>query len=633
LSEGRNLEGQPVDYMSIRARPVDCWFSSGSEQWTAEAAGAIAALVEHCEQRYGDHIIGYQIGGGISAEWFRWWNFVEQTYEDYSPAAREAFRRYLRGKYGDDRGLQRAWRRDGVSLNSAEVPPPRALHEPARGYFRDPAVEQDVIDWLECLAEGNAGQIIALADAAKQACGGDKLVGSFYGYLWPHWNTQSAAKAGHLAIERILGARSLDFVSSPYHYDNRHLGGFHHSQTVPQTVERAGKLHLDETDTFTHLADRSRLDHPWYRMPSDARESCRLLRRDAAAVLGTAGIAWWMDLYHDRWYADAEVQAEVRRMQALARTRLKSSCESHAEVALVIDNHSYARCHLSSVLNQYFASMPRQMEWSDLGFPMDTITPWEIARHRSYRMYIFLNFWYADAALRRAIADRMRSPGTTAVWFHGAGFVTEDGCGFEHVSSLTGIRLRWAAQPTLPEIEVLADSHPFVRAAAGGRRIRFGATLDSAQAARFVFGPGHHWNSGRTPRFIVEDPRALVLGQYPEDGAAGLAMLEQDGWRSVFCGAPMLPGSLMSGLAKLAGVHAYTGPGAQVYRRGPLLAVYAPYASTQTVTAPPGSTLHPLAYAVDRDTWERDPNLAAATSLPADFEEGETFFYEVGGGA
>src|SRR5690606_34400722 len=116
------------------------------------------------------------------------------------------------------------------------------------------------------------------------------------------------ARSGHLELERLLACPDIDFVSSPYHYDNRHCGGFHHSQTVPQTIEQAGKLHLDEIDTFTHRVDPARTGDCPEGVPQDAGQSIALLRRDAASVLGTAGIGWWMDLHGDRWYDDSQIQ-------------------------------------------------------------------------------------------------------------------------------------------------------------------------------------------------------------------------------------------------------------------------------------------------------------------------------------
>ncbi|HOA71979.1 MAG TPA: hypothetical protein PL151_08705 [Phycisphaerae bacterium] len=617
LAVGLDLTGRPVDYMQIRARPVDCWFSSASKVWTDDATQAMRAFVDFCETRFGEHILGYQIGGGISAEWFRWWNFVERTYEDYSAVALAAFRRYLRDKYVSDDRLRSAWHRPDVNLDTAELPSPQRQHETALGYLRDPQTERDVVDWLECLSVNNVTQILSLAEAAKSACKHRKIVGTFFGYLWPHWNTQCPAKAGHIGLERVLASPFVDYISSPYHYDNRHVGGFHHSQTVPQTIERAGKLHLDEIDTFTHLViPEKTLDIP-YRRASNARESCQLLRRDAATVLGTAGTGWWMDLYHHRWYADSDIQAEVRRLQAMGRQSLEWDCRTHAEVALVVDDRSYMWASPWSVLNQAFTSMPRQLEWSDLGFPIDTLMLREVPTARPYKLYVFLNCWYIHSDLRRQVAARVRTPGTTAIWFHACGCIDETSCDPSHAAELIGMQLAWMPEPAVPEVGLLEPAGDGIRV--------FGARLRPDQIAPLVTGPHHDWSQVATPRLKVTDADATVLGRYTDNGEPGLAVVERDGWRSVFCGAPLLPGVLLAKIAAQAGVHRYAPLGTQVFHRGPLVSAYRPRAGRVEMRAPMGLRLRPLVYDAGSDIWQ--PTGEPCDVCTGDLEAGETRFY------
>ena len=43
LAVGLDADGRPVDYREVRIRPVGCWFSSGSQEWTRDAAQAMRA--------------------------------------------------------------------------------------------------------------------------------------------------------------------------------------------------------------------------------------------------------------------------------------------------------------------------------------------------------------------------------------------------------------------------------------------------------------------------------------------------------------------------------------------------------------------------------------------------------------
>jgi hypothetical protein len=58
------------------------------------------------------------------------------------------------------------------------------------------------------------------------------------------------------------------------------------------------------------------------------------------------------------------------------------------------------------------------------------------------------------------------------------------------------------------------------------------------------------------PKFYVEDPAAVTLGELP-DGKTGLAVKEMGGWTSVYISAPNIPPALLRGIAETAGVHVY----------------------------------------------------------------------------
>lgn len=469
LSVAKNPVGETLTTPDGGRLRVDVPQLAASNQWAGDAARAMADFVEHFERRNGENILGYHVGAGVSVEWFRWWTYIERAYEDYSPIAQEAFRRWLRAACGDSETLQQAWGRRYVTLENATVPSPERLDQPRLGFLRDAATERDAVDWWLCLSDLNAGQAIALCRAAKDACGGRKIVGAFYGYMFPHWNNQNPARTGHLSLRMLLECDAIDYISSPYHYDNRNVGGFHHSQTVPQAIERAGKLHVDETDTVTHCAPKT----DWLaciRHQATTREkSIRLLRRDAAAVLGTAGGMWWMDLKHERWYSDPEIIAAVREMNELAKETLERPCNSHAELALVVDERSWAYCDVNSNLNLYFTSLPRQLEWSDIGVPFDTVLRSELLpggalANRDYKLHVFLNTWRIDRDQRPALLERVRRPGVTSVWFHAAGFYDEAGGSVGNVESLTGIPLSSQQETIIPEIDILPSGHPLLDA-------------------------------------------------------------------------------------------------------------------------------------------------------------------------
>lgn len=627
LSIARSSAGDTLNYADEGAHYVEVWQSAGAAQWLGDAATALAAFVQHFEQRNGARIIGYHIGGGISTEWFRWWNFVEEAYEDYSTPAVVAFRAFLKERYCDNARLQQAWRRADVTLDNATVPEPERQHTPRLGYFRHPTEERDVVDWLECLSMLNITQALGLCAAAKAACQRQKLTGTFFGYYWPHWNTRSPARFGHIGLHRLLSSPDVDFICSPYHYDNRRAGGFHHSQTVPQAIERAGKLHVDEIDNPTHLRNRNKPVCDLPGLPESPAASCRTLVRDAAAVLGTAGTAWWMDLQLDRWYADATIQRTLREMQALARQTAEWSSESQAEIALVVDDASSAWCDLNSSLSQYFTALSRQFEWGDLGFPVDTLMLDEVADVRPYKVYLMLNAWHLAGRRRAAVLDQVRQSGATAVWFYGGGYYDTDRHGAVAVSEAVGMSVVEDPTATFLELETVSGAHPLLTEAGDPPRgqKRFGTILEPERRARLLAMGPKGLDDPAAPRFIVDDDDATPLGRYLQDERIGLASVERDGWRSVYCGVPMMPGWLVRRIALQAGVHPYTGMGYAVHQRGPLVCVYAPQGGRPTVVAPADRDITQLACGPD-GRWGPRGDVGPELSVSLLAEE-TAFFY------
>src|SRR5437588_7176659 len=132
LAEGRDLAGRRVDYFHAARNDVGCPFSFASRAFVTDASRALTAFVKHLEKRErGRRICGYHLAGGISAEWFAWWTYVEGVAEDYSAPCTAAFRAWLKRRYrGSVAALRGAWRRPRASFANARVPEPRQLGAP-----------------------------------------------------------------------------------------------------------------------------------------------------------------------------------------------------------------------------------------------------------------------------------------------------------------------------------------------------------------------------------------------------------------------------------------------------------------------------------------------------------------------
>ena len=80
---------------------------------------ALRTIIQHIEQSdYGDRIIGYQLSGQKTEEWYHW-SMNCAALGDYSTHMQQAFRNWLQDRYGDSRQLSKAWQRADLTINEA----------------------------------------------------------------------------------------------------------------------------------------------------------------------------------------------------------------------------------------------------------------------------------------------------------------------------------------------------------------------------------------------------------------------------------------------------------------------------------------------------------------------------------
>ena len=88
------------------------------------------------------------------------------------------------------------------------------------------------------------------------------------------------------------------------------------------------------------------------------------------------------------------------------------------------------------------------------------------------------------------------------------------------------------------------------------------------------------------------DPQATVLGTLGAGvNRPGLVVKQVSGWRSIFSGAPVLPSSLLRGIAREAGVHIYSDADDVVTANRNFLCMYAPKGGKRTVRLPQRATV------------------------------------------
>lgn len=267
--------------------------SFASDLWAEEVKKCLIQLVDYIENSpYAEHVIGYQIAGGNTDEWF--------PFDDcgfYGKRAHEKFLRYC-------------------EVNS--------LERNEENYFR-------------FASETIADRITELAQTVKDAVDYKKIVGAFYGYTVGCPNRAQC----HLALGRLLASDKFDFICSPLIYSHGRQPGIDTYPMIPVgSVRLHGKLYFSENDIRTHLS-RPISPHPNYSRSiwCGPKKSLSLeqLKATFCRAFSYGYGMWWFDMWGG-WYKDSDFMSAFRRMSEICAGGMDNPV---CEVAVFLDENSY----------------------------------------------------------------------------------------------------------------------------------------------------------------------------------------------------------------------------------------------------------------------------------------------------
>jgi len=560
--------------------------SFASKVWREEAKEFLRAYIRHFRKAgLYDRVIAYQVGAGYTGEWVKGESSMYAPCGDYSRPMRLYFQDWLRKRYGSDVSMLRAaWHSPSVSFDNAAVPGAERQLEARLYTFRDPASEQDVIDYFRALADLCGDAVVDLCRSVKQETGGDRLAGAFYGYLldlaWnggffrerPDSDYSTYQRSGHLGLRRVLASPDVDFLVSPYSYGFRGMGGDSPSMLPADSVRLHGKLLLIEDDTRTH-ADS---EDPNYGQVKTLAASRAILRRNLAHFLTHGEGAWWA-----LWKVNAAKVPEfgtlLREFKDVGERSMTLDRSSAAEIAVLLDDESffYETCRynldIPLIFQQRLWGLPR------VGAPFDVFLLDDFlgGKLRPYKLYIFLNPFRLDTGRRKAMARELRRDGRAALWIYAPGYL-KDASALENMEDTTGMRFGLGEQPWGPLVHVTDFEHPLTK----------GLSQDLFWGTNAKLGP----------LFYVDDPAARVLGEvvYSQGNCRpGFAVKEFPGWKSVYSAAPNIPANVLRNIARWAGVHVYSDSGDVLYASKSLLGVHTLAGGTRVFKLPaPAMTVY-----------------------------------------
>jgi hypothetical protein len=580
-----HFEFGPDDWW-VKAFPHECEIASdgramgesfASEVWRQQVNDFSQGLMAELK-RTGliDRITAFQPGAGGTGEWVKGDTSMSWRCADYSDVMRQHFRAWLRRKYHHDPAeLRAAWNRPEASFDNAEVPTAdEQLH--AKFYtFRDPARERNVIDYFGCFAELSADRVIEFCRTIKEATGGTKLTGAFYGYLLEmnnggfHGEREESdystyQRSGHLGFRQVIESPYVDFLVSPYSYGYRGIGGDAATGQPTETATLRAKLCIVEDDTRTHLNHDMEYGHV-----DTMADSTAVLRRNFAKVVAKGLDMWW--LFESVNPAQGAAMGPLLgSFHDIGNFLQQTDRAPAAEAAVLIDDESLLyeanriNFDLPAILQQQFWGLPR------MGAPFDTYLMQDFidGKLKPYKFYFFLNALHLDKARCAALNRQLRRDGRVALWVYAPGYIG-DAPSLDHMRELTGFNFALHREPWGPQMNILDFTHPITR--------------DLPQDL--------YWgtNNKLSPIFSVDDPEAHVLGQVVFSRGnckPGFAVKKFPEWTSIFIAAPNIPGPVLRGVADFAGVHLYNREGDIIYANRDLVGVHTVAGGERTFKLP-----------------------------------------------
>jgi len=549
------LEDHPDDNMVFEdgSRSYVCM---ASEPWRAEMQEHLRALVRHCEDNYGDHMLGYHPCGQHTGEWFyeRSW---EAVLSDFSPAMSKGFSKWAATRYGTVEALRHAWGDAQVTFDTIAVPSAENQRATKLGFFRDPASERSVIDYFEYKQLAMEEPLETMARVIKQETDRKKLVCLFYGYLFDmHGTPMGPQNTGHLAMARMVQCPDVDILCSPISYLDRELGGAGMFMSAVDTVRGAGKLWLNEDDTRTYLTPPDsgfgRVDTP--------EGTFEVHQRNFAQIWPRRLACWYMDLGGIGWLNGVDIWRNIAPLQAFYNANIDQPASWAPEVALIVDEQSpfYTRCD-RSLHSPLVYGMRSQYFRMGTPFSIHLLSDLAQAKVPPAKAYFFANCYHLDDATRQAVLDATR--GKTAVWFYGGGFLSND-ASEASMAQMLGMNLqRGTPQPgTVTPDPAAAGLAEGLTKAFGGETV-----LD--------------------PIWSVTDADAGILGRYADGTSAVASRQTPDGLR-VYIGALNCPARLLRNVLKAGGVHLYSDSDDVILADEHFLAVTATSEGAKTISLP-----------------------------------------------
>ena len=572
----------------IQAHPEECVMVSDGKKsmvsyasmlWRKEVSAYITAYIDHLKkQPYASHIFAVKFASG---ETFEWQDYGQDlgTCPDFSKVAQEAFRAWLRDKYGNDAALQKAWNNYTVTLDTAHVPAYGERTPQSSPSLLDGKNQRNVIDFQLFVGDQKTDAMNQFGKVVHEASDNHWISGTYNGYL-TNVLTYESNDIANSSFRRLLESPDVDFFSGPLRYNYRQSGYDGGFMQLVDSIQAAGKLTIMEADNRTVKCVlpgfSSRQIDEWGKTYTLYSTIAMMMKNFGTCI--SHGAAMWLYDMLGGWFDDEEIYHAVQVIASEWTHAQTIDTTSNAEVAFFLDDYWMATMAYSFA-GSYFMSYTdiggMMGSLSRLGAPYDyyLLSEFEKGLPKEYKVYVILANTVSEAAAR-GITNTAKKNGSTIIWIGTPGYYGSDtSSSQEYTSSLVDM-----------DISYFAGS-------------AYAVTVDDTASEYITGANGRTYGNAATkqvgPIGYVTDETASSLGHlYGEPDKVGFAVkevqLESGGsYTSIYSSVGNLPTETIRAALVKAGGHIYdTSLSDIVYANASYLTIDSPFGGNRLISLP-----------------------------------------------
>ena len=527
--------------------------SFSSEKWTKIAGDCLRKLIEHMTtQKYYNRVFGLRITAGQTYEFMNYGAGAKYM-PDYSEASEIGFRKWVEEKYKNIETVNSVYKKAYQDFDDITIPSLVERGESKYSTLLSPNEDMWKIDYSNYLTSKSADCLLEWAHIAKEASQRKKIVGAYYGYMWT-FGSYDGASSTHTGLYRILESEDIDFIASPYNYNEKIFGMSSTFMSLADTVEAYGKLYILEEDNRTFKTDGfSGVDWngSWDYQVGEThtpQDTIYQFRRDFANNFVNGTGFWHYDMYGG-WVDDPQIyDAMAQEKQIYSDAYYFEDTSYDNDVAVFVDDNTYTYFTVDLTYNSnYILNSVLMMEQREnlnrmgVGYDTYTMSSLQSGKVKPHKVNIFISPYEITSSDNEKIQEYLTNSGGYAVWIYGAGY--SDGTyqtnTTANMKAVTGF-----------DIEIAEGDHALQTKIDNVNN----ALVDGVQNT--LFGTHSQFIS---PQFYISSTDSCsVLGHHTDGGEISLGIKEYNGYKSIYSACPGLPTDLLRNILSEAGVHVYS---------------------------------------------------------------------------